>query len=132
MEKYGSILFLIAVLLAVFVRFYGLADKPLHTDEAVNALKFKSLLEEGEYKYDPVEYHGPTLYFLTLIPALIKSEKTIAETDEYTLRSVTAAASILLLFFLFLIRKEAGYKLILLAVLLIIISRIVGDNWRDY
>jgi uncharacterized protein (TIGR03663 family) len=118
--------------LAAGVRFYGLNHKPLHTDEAVNALKFKSLLEDGSYKYDPVEYHGPSLYYFTLIPSLIKSEKTIRDTDEFTLRSVTATASLLLIFFIFLIRKEAGYKLALLAVLLTILSPAVTYYSRYY
>ena len=132
MEKFSSILFLAAFILAGFIRFYDLNDKPLHTDEAVNALKFKSLLEQGTYTYDPKEYHGPSLYYLTLIPALIKSEHNIKETDEFTLRSVTAAASLLLIFFIYLARKQTGYKLALLAVLLTALSPIVTFYSRYY
>jgi uncharacterized protein (TIGR03663 family) len=120
------------LLIAVFLRFYDLTDKPLHTDEAVNTIKFKSLLEDGEYEYDPVEYHGPSLYYLTLIPALIRSEHTLAETDEITFRAVTAAAGILLIVFLFLLRKEVGYKFILLAVFLTAVSPIVIYYSRYY
>ena len=104
----------------------------MHTDEAVNALKYKSLLEEGNYKYNPVEYHGPSLYYLTLIPSLLRSEQNISDTDEFTLRSVTGAAGILLLFFIFLVRKETGYKFVLFATLLTIFSPIVTYYSRYY
>lgn len=131
-EKYGRYIFLAAILLAVFLRFYDLTDKPLHTDEAVNALKFKSLLEDGNYKYDPSEYHGPSLYYLTLIPSLLRSEKTLADTDELTLRSVTAAGGILLILFIFLMRKEAGFEFVFFAALITIISPIVNYYSRYY
>ena len=51
---------------ALAFRLPRLADRPMHTDEAVQAAKFGELLDEGQYRYDPVEYHGPTLYYLTL------------------------------------------------------------------
>ena len=48
--------------------------RPMHTDEAVHADKFrKAFLEHGGYKYDPHEYHGPTLNYFTLIPARLSS-----------------------------------------------------------
>jgi predicted membrane-bound mannosyltransferase len=40
--------------------------RPVHTDEAVHSIKFKGLWEDGKYRYDPDEYHGPTLYYATL------------------------------------------------------------------
>jgi predicted membrane-bound mannosyltransferase len=39
--------------------------RPMHTDEAVDAIKFGALLEKGSYIYDPAEYHGPTLNYFT-------------------------------------------------------------------
>ncbi|MCB0293433.1 MAG: hypothetical protein KDH97_24480, partial [Calditrichaeota bacterium] len=55
--------------LALLLRLPGLERRPMHTDEAVHAVKFGALLEEGFYEYDPFEYHGPTLNYFTLIPA---------------------------------------------------------------
>ena len=52
--------------LAVFVRFFGLGLRPLHHDEGVNGFFLTSLFRDGVYKYDPANYHGPTLYYLTL------------------------------------------------------------------
>ena len=49
-------------------------SRPMHADEAVHADKFGTLLEGGGYAYDPSEYHGPTLYYLTLFPAWLRGE----------------------------------------------------------
>ena len=38
----------------------------MHTDEAVHAVKLGILLDTGAYTYDPLEYHGPTLYYFSL------------------------------------------------------------------
>jgi len=51
--------------LAFALRLPRLALRPMHNDEAVNALKFGKLWEEGAYKYDPNEHHGPSLYYAT-------------------------------------------------------------------
>jgi predicted membrane-bound mannosyltransferase len=56
---------LITVLAAV-LRFWDLALKPLHHDEGVNGFFLTNLVRDGVYKYDPANYHGPTLYYLTL------------------------------------------------------------------
>jgi uncharacterized protein (TIGR03663 family) len=77
----------------------------MHTDEAVHAVKFGTLLERGEYRYDPNEYHGPTLNYFTLIPAALTSQRTFVELDEVTLRIVPAVFGVGLLVLPFLLRK---------------------------
>ncbi|HJS52472.1 MAG TPA: glycosyltransferase family 39 protein [Pyrinomonadaceae bacterium] len=52
--------------LAIFLRFFALEIKPLHHDEGVNGHFLTALFQEGVYRYDPGNYHGPTLYYLTL------------------------------------------------------------------
>jgi uncharacterized protein (TIGR03663 family) len=57
----------VAVLLAAAaLRLYALEMKPLHHDEGVNGFFLSNLLLKNNYKYDPGNYHGPTLYYLTL------------------------------------------------------------------
>src|SRR5262245_43741783 len=68
----------------------------MHADEAIHADKLGSLLEGRGYAYDPAEYHGPTLYYLTLVPAWITGERRYVELDEAVLRSVPAWAGTLL------------------------------------
>ncbi|HVQ30752.1 MAG TPA: flippase activity-associated protein Agl23, partial [Vicinamibacteria bacterium] len=84
------------ILLAAALRFPDLASRPMHSDEAVHADKFGTLLEGGGYAYDPSEYHGPTLYYLTLLPAWLRGQRRYVEIDEVTLRSVPAALGVAL------------------------------------
>ncbi len=57
----------VAVLLvAAALRLYALEMKPLHHDEGVNGYFLTNLVRQGRYAYDPANYHGPTLYYLTL------------------------------------------------------------------
>jgi predicted membrane-bound mannosyltransferase len=51
---------------AVFLRFFRLELKPLHHDEGVNGYFLTALFREGNYKYDPTNYHGPDLYYISL------------------------------------------------------------------
>ncbi len=52
--------------LAFFLRFFWLGLKPFHHDEGVNGWFLTNLFRDGVYKYDPENYHGPTLYYITL------------------------------------------------------------------
>jgi uncharacterized protein (TIGR03663 family) len=51
---------------ATFLRFFWLELKPFHHDEGVNGFFLTTLFRDGVYKYDPANYHGPTLYYITL------------------------------------------------------------------
>jgi len=80
---------LLAVLVASFLRCFDLDRRVMHGDEAVHAVKFGKLWEDGFYKYDPNEYHGPTLYYFTWAWAKISgATKDIARVDDATLRMV--------------------------------------------
>ena len=67
------LLILTAIIAALALRLPQLQQRPMHTDEAVHAIKFGSLLEDGYYRYDSFEFHGPTLNYLTLVPAWLGS-----------------------------------------------------------
>jgi len=75
---------------AIAVRAARLDLRPMHADEANQALKFGDLLERGEYRFDPQDHHGPTLYYLTLPAAWAAGERTLAGLDERVLRLVPA------------------------------------------
>ena len=90
----------IALTAGLALRLARLDVRPMHHDEANQAVKFGALLERGEYRYDAHDHHGPTLYYLTLPAAWLRGQTTLASLDERTLRGVTAvfgAATILLL-----------------------------------
>lgn len=73
-----------------FIRLWRLNDRPMHTDEAVHAEKFFALIEKGFYVYNPDEFHGPTLNYLTLASSLLRGEKKVEQISETTLRLVPA------------------------------------------
>ena len=81
----------------LWFRIYALDLRPVHTDEAVHAEKFGALLDEGFYVYDPDEYHGPTLNYLTLPVAWVRGQSSYTAIDEKTLRIVPALFGTLLL-----------------------------------
>lgn len=51
---------------AAALRFQDLSLRPFHHDEGVNGFFLARLVREGVFNYDPSNYHGPTLYYLSL------------------------------------------------------------------
>jgi uncharacterized protein (TIGR03663 family) len=103
MTKKCCVLILAATIVALALRLPRLQQRPMHGDEAVHAIKFGELLEEGVYKYDPNEYHGPTLNYLTLIPARLASAGKLTEVTEVTLRIVPVFFGVLLVLLILLV-----------------------------
>lgn len=118
--------------LALLLRLPELDRRPMHTDEAVHAVKFGALLEEGFYQYDPFEYHGPTLNYFTLIPAWLSGKRTFAAIDEFTLRIVPVFFGMLSILLLAGLRQELGRKGLLLALLLLALSPAMSFYSRYY
>lgn len=115
-------LILAATILAIGLRLPWLEQRPMHGDEAVNAVKFGDLLEEGSYQYDPDEYHGPTLNYLTLIPAWLSSDQKLSDLGEFTLRIVPVFFGVLLVLLLLLLVGGLGRGAAIVAAVLIAIS----------
>lgn len=67
----------LVTLLAIFLRFYWLGLKPFHHDEGVNGWFLTNLFRDGVYKYDPANYHGPTLYYISLAFAEVFGLETV-------------------------------------------------------
>ena len=96
----AAVVVTVALTAGLALRLARLDVRPMHNDEANQAIKFGALLESGDYAYDAYDHHGPTLYYLTLPVAWLRGQATLAATDEWTLRGVPVAfgaATILLL-----------------------------------
>jgi uncharacterized protein (TIGR03663 family) len=96
----AGVLVAVAVAAGLALRLTDLDARPMHHDEANQAVKFAALLERGEYRYDAHDHHGPTLYYLSLPAARLRGQTTLAALDERTLRGVAVVfgtATILLL-----------------------------------
>jgi uncharacterized protein (TIGR03663 family) len=120
--KKCCVLILAATILAIGLRLPWLEQRPMHGDEAVNAVKFGDLLEEGSYQYDPDEYHGPTLNYLTLIPAWLSSDQKLSDLSEFTLRIVPVFFGVLLVLLLLLLVGGLGRGAAIVAAVLIAVS----------
>ena len=92
----------VVTLLAAAIRFYELGLKPLHHDEGVNGFFLTSLFREGVYKYDPANYHGPTLYYIALAFAKIFGLETVP------VRASVAIFGVLTVILTFFLRRYIG------------------------
>lgn len=84
-----GILILLVAAGALCFRLPRLAERPFHTDESVQAAKTGVLLDTGVYRYDPQEFHGPTLYYLTLPLIRLSGARSFAQTTEIPFRLVS-------------------------------------------
>lgn len=107
--------------LALGLRAPRLALRPLHNDEAVNAMRFQLLWVNNSYKYDPNEFHGPTLPYFTLPAAWLNGSADFNQFTESTFRAVTVAFGAGLLLLL-LLAPELGKAEILWAAALTAVS----------
>jgi len=125
-------LFLCAVLGALAFRLIRLDVRPMHPDEANQAVKFGQLLERGDYRFDPRDHHGPTLYYLTLPSAWAAGARTLAALDERILRLVPALAGAALLLVFLLFAGGLGRGAILAAAALAAVSPALTYYSRFY
>jgi uncharacterized protein (TIGR03663 family) len=115
-------IFVIVLILAAALRLPHLAQRPLHTDEAVHAVKFGQLLEHNLYQYDPFEYHGPTLIYATLIPAWLCGQHSLAQLTETTLRIVPAVFGLLLVALTIFLSRYSSHSMTVFAALFTAVS----------
>jgi uncharacterized protein (TIGR03663 family) len=99
---------LLALALGAALRLPRLEERPLHTDESVHAYKFAGLWDRGEYRYDPDEYHGPSLYYATLPFAWLSGAANSDELREATLRLVPLFFGLALILLVVLMADALG------------------------
>lgn len=86
MSRWSALALLLILGGALALRIPQLSLRPLHNDEAVNAIKVAELWEHGKYKYDPDEYHGPTLHYATALFLSLTGAKNANELPDAALR----------------------------------------------
>src|SRR5882724_6634249 len=122
MNRTFTVGLLLALGLAFALRFPRLDERPMHNDEAVNAVKFGDLLERGRYIYDPNEHHGPSLFYSTLAIAKLTGPVDFEHLTEKKLRLVTVLFGIGLVVLLPLIADGVGRNATVWAALFTAIS----------
>lgn len=87
---------------AAALRFFALTLKPFHHDEGVNGFFLTGLFRNGIYKYDPTNYHGPSLYYFALVSSWILG------LDDIAVRVVVAVFGTLTVALVFCFRRYLG------------------------
>ena len=118
----AGVLLLFIFVGALSFRALDLGLRPMHHDEANQAVKLGLLLEKGEYRYDPADHHGPTLYYLSLPVARAFGRSSLAALDERTLRFLPALLGAALVLLLGLFRREMDGPGLAAAALLLAVS----------
>jgi uncharacterized protein (TIGR03663 family) len=95
-------IFILAVVVAVWLRFDRIGLKPFHHDEGVNSYFLLNLAHSGNYRYDPTNYHGPTLYYFALVALRIFGE------NDFALRLSPALFGLLTVALVWLLRRHLG------------------------
>ncbi len=93
---------------ALGIRCVQLDLRPMHNDEAVNAIRQAAAWSSEPYRYDPGEHHGPTLYYFSLIPIRLRGVPSFAALDEATLRLTPALAGVAMVLLLWPLRHALG------------------------
>lgn len=121
--RLGLILFtLLALGLGAYYRFPTLGERPMHTDEAILGVKFAEFLKTGHFEYDPKDYHGPGLHYLTRAWAALAGWGDSLTWTEAQLRMVPAVCGMLLMLCTLLLRDGLGRLGTALGMLLMAVS----------
>lgn len=116
------------LVVAAILRFYDLDLVPLHHDEGVNGNFLVRLVRDRFYHYDPENYHGPSLYYLSAIfPWLLRlpfgphAQNTYGLTTT-AIRFVPAVFGLATVALIFSLRRNLGSIATLTAAALLAIS----------
>lgn len=112
---------------AALLRLYDLTVRPFHHDEGVNGWFFVRLWASGDYRYDPGNYHGPTLYFLS-----IPFAAAAGGPSDAALRAVAVTASLATVALLLALAPRLGRPGAFAAALLLAVSPASVYFGRDY
>ena len=95
--------------LGLWLRLKDISTRPMHGDEANQTYRFEMLFEENKFEYEPIDYHGPTLYYLTLPFVWLSGLNEYSESTKAHFRIVPIFFSILLGLSSLLFLKPLGY-----------------------
>jgi len=84
--------------LAFWLRTESSQLRLFHADEGVQSYQAWRLIEQGEYRYDPGEHHGPLLYFVTkwMYPFISDAEGDLSDAGMRRVPILFSMATLLL------------------------------------
>ena len=104
------------LLVAAAFRLPELGLNPFHHDEGVNGFFTTNLVRDAIYRYDPANYHGPTLYYSALVSEILFGLTTEA------MRLVPVVFGIALVGLVLPLRRYLGSIAVLVAAALLAVS----------
>jgi uncharacterized protein (TIGR03663 family) len=90
------------VIVGSALRLHNLELVPLHHDEGVNGFFLTNLFRTLTYRYNPENYHGPSLYYAAFVSAYLFGLNTLA------IRVTTAAFGIATIWIILVMRRQIG------------------------
>ncbi len=117
-----TIFTVVSLLIGAYYRLPLLGERPMHTDEAILAIKSAEFQNTGHFQYDPKDYHGPGLHHLTRVWSKLAGWGDSSTWTEAQLRTVPVICGLLLLLTTLLLRDALGRLGAGLAMLLTSIS----------
>ena len=120
----AALLLLLALSLGLGIsyRWAGLEARPLHTDEAILATKLASLWNGQGFDYDPSDYHGPGLHYVSWLQGKVLGWGPSADWTATQLRQVCAVCGLGVMLCSLLFVPALGSRAAVLALLMIAVS----------
>lgn len=126
------VLILFIAIGALAIRLARLHERPMHVDEAVQAVKTGNLFDHGNYRYDPHEFHGPTLYYLGALSMKAGGCENFPASSERNFRIVPAIFGAGIILLMLLVGDGLGRAAAVSAALLTALSPAMAFYSRYY
>ena len=110
------------LVLAAAVRIWGIEERPLHHDEAIDSIQLDRLWTKGTYRYNPEALHGPSLAYSSLPILWATSSQSYRDTRELSYRAVPLVFGMALILFTFGLAAGIGRGAALAAAALCAVS----------
>jgi uncharacterized protein (TIGR03663 family) len=116
-----TIFTIVSLVIGAYYRLPARGERPMHTDEAILAMKFADFQSSGHFQYDPKDFHGPGLHYITNVWSKLAGWGDSLTWTEAQLRTVTVMCGLLLLLSTLLLRDAlgrlgTGYAMLIMAV----------------
>ena len=112
LSRLGLVIFtIVSLALGAYYRFPSLGDRPMHTDEAILAMKSAEFQVTGHFQYDPKDFHGPGLHYITRLWSRLAGWGDSSTWTEAQLRTVPVVCGLLLLLATLLLRNALGFAM---------------------
>ena len=115
-QRYFVPVALLILIAAAALRLPFLDINPFHHDEGVNGFFTTNLVRDGQYAYNPQNFHGPSLYYLAL------ASETLFGLNDTAMRLVPVICGLLTVALILPLRRFIGPVATLAAAALVAVS----------